>query len=73
MTLARHCEERSDAAIQNRWRGTGLPRLARNDGTLRAFAPSREPQLLFNSRKGAKAQRDLVLRLMRHNMPPVGE
>ena len=60
MNIVRHCEERSDAAIQNRWRGTGLPRFARNDGSLRAFAPSREPNLLFDSREGPKTRRGIV-------------
>ena len=57
MSIPHHCEERSEAAIQNAGRNAGLPRFARNDGTPRASAPLREPQLLFDSRKGAKARR----------------
>jgi hypothetical protein len=60
----------------------------RNDEFLRAFAPLREPNLFLFSRQGAKAPRKRsiygpgsnivecaadVLRLLGHNMPPVGE
>jgi hypothetical protein len=34
MRPLRHCEERSDGAIQGNWRGSGLLRFARNDGVL---------------------------------------
>ena len=73
MSIPRHCEERSDAAIQNASHWTGLLRFARNDGSLRAFAASREPNPFFESRKGAKVRRGFGLRLLGHNMPPVGE
>ena len=79
MTLARHCEERRDAAIQNAGRSAGLPRFARYDECLRALtfgrlrlASSREPNLLFASREAAKARRGFVLRLLGHNMPSAG-
>ena len=66
----------------------GSRRAPRNDGILCAFAPWREPNLVLFSREGAKAQRrwgiygpgsDIVecaaevLRLLGHNIPPVGE
>ena len=65
-----------------------LQRCARNDVVLRAFAPSREPNLFLFSREDAKARRRGgiyewrsnivacaadVLWLLGHNMPPVGE
>ncbi len=66
----------------------GLPRRARNDVVLRAFAPSRETNLFLFSREDAKARRKGgiyvprsnivecaadVLRLLGHYMPPLGE
>ena len=54
-----------------------LPRRCapRNDEFLRAFAPSREPNLFLFSRKGAKARRDWnaadSLQLLRLTMPQV--
>ena len=49
----------------------------RNDGLLRALASWGETNLLFSSREAAKTRRNLsaadVLRLLGHNMPPVGE
>ena len=69
MSIPRHCEERSNPVSY--W-ATGLLRFARNDEHLRAFAPSREPNLLFDAREGAKTRGVFVLRLLRHNMPPVG-
>ena len=65
----------------------GLPRFARNDDILRAFAPWRGTNLFLFSRKGAKTPRRMgiygpgsnivecaadVLRLLGHNMLPVG-
>ena len=65
----------------------GLPRSARNDVVLRAFAPSREPNLFLFSREDAKVRRRRgvyglgnrsqeraadVPPLLGHNMPPVG-
>ena len=73
MTFTRFCEERSDGAIQNAMRSAGLPRFTRNDEHLRAFASSREPNLLCDSREAAKARRCFGLLLLRHNGPPVEE
>ena len=68
MSIPRHCEERSEAAIQNAGRSAGLPRFIRIDGNLRAFAASREPNLLFDSREAAKTRRRLVCRLAKQLM-----
>ena len=43
--ITRHCEERSDEAIQSRTRAPGLLRFARNDGGERS-APSLRPVLM---------------------------
>ena len=71
MSIPRHCEERSDAAIQNASHWTGLPRFARNDERLRAFAPSREPNPFFDSREAAKTRRGFGLQRFGHILPTV--
>jgi hypothetical protein len=74
--------------IRTRATGFLRRKAPRNDGILRAFAPWREPNLFLFSREDAKTRRVQgiyrpgsnivecaadVLRLLRHNMPPVGE
>jgi hypothetical protein len=45
--LSRHCEERSDEAIQSLLRGSGLLRCARNDGVLKGTI-ARRPQWRYH-------------------------
>jgi len=64
-SIPRHCEERSDEAIQSLARGSGLLRLARNDATHASAFPRRvapEPSVSALERRGRRECRPLVRR-----------